>query len=205
MLTKNLVKHVYISPLSYEIIGCPYPGTPPAYIGDVPSGLFVQLDKITDAAEAVDHIQDGTNLFISGFTAGYPKLIPKQLVRRANEGERFKINVYAGASTGDAVDGILSEAGIIGWRRPYMSNRSMRELINKEEIAFKDDHLSRLSAEVRAGNWGVPHVAVVEAVAITEKGHLIPTLSVGNTPTYVREAQKIIIEISSEPPMPFII
>jgi len=158
------------------------------------------LDKITNVAEAARHIQNGSNLFISGFTAGYPKLIPKQLVRRVNEGERFKINVYAGASTGDAVDGILSEAGIIGWRRPYMSNRNMRKLINMEEIAFKDDHLSRLSAEVRAGNWGEPHVAVVEAVAITEKGHLIPTLSVGNTPTYVREAQKIIIEISLEPP-----
>ena len=31
-----------------------------------------------------------------------------------------------------------------------------------------------------------------------EKGELIPTMSVGNTPTYVREAGKIIIEISSE-------
>lgn len=154
--------------------------------------------KITDAAAAARHIVDGTNLFISGFTAGYPKLIPKELVKRTMEGERFKVNLFAGASTGDSVDGILAEAGVVNWRRPYMSDRFMRERINTGEIHFKDDHLSQLAGEVRSGNWGKAHVAVVEAVAVTKKGHLIPTMSVGNTPTYVREAEKIIIEISQE-------
>lgn len=158
------------------------------------------VDKITDPATAAQCIQDGTNLFISGFTAGYPKLIPQELARRAEAGEDFKVNLFAGASTGDLVDGLLAKAGLVAWRRPYMSDRAMRELINTNKIAFKDDHLSSLPAQVRAGNWGRPHVAVVEAVAITEKGYLIPTMSVGNTPTYVKEAEKIIIEISSDPP-----
>ena len=158
------------------------------------------MDKVTDPDTACLHIQDGTNVFISGFTAGYPKLIPQALVRRAEGGEQLKINLFAGASTGDQVDGVLARAGLIGWRRPYMSDRFMREMINNEQILFKDDHLSRLSAQVRDGGWGGAHMAVVEAAAITEKGHLIPTMSVGNTPTYVREAEKIIIEISAEPP-----
>lgn len=158
-------------------------------------------DKITDPATAASHIQDGTNLFISGFTAGYPKLIPQELVKRAETGEQFKINLFAGASTGDMVDGILARADLVAWRRPYMSDKIMREKINRGEIAFKDDHLSQLSANVRAGEWGRCDVAVVEAAAITEKGHLIPTMSVGNTPTYVREAKKIIIEISAISPL----
>ncbi|WP_319524112.1 succinate CoA transferase [uncultured Desulfosarcina sp.] len=157
------------------------------------------LDKVTDPDAACQHIQNGTNVFISGFTAGYPKLIPQALVRRHKAGEQFKINLFAGASTGDAVDGVLAEADLVDWRRPYMSNRCMRQKINQGKIHFKDDHLSRLSAQVRDGNWGKADVAVVEAVAITKKGHLIPTMSVGNTPTYVREAEKIIIEISAEP------
>jgi acyl-CoA hydrolase len=70
--------------------------------------------KICNPSAAVDHIQDGTNLFISGFTAGYPKLIPRELVRRAENGEHFKIN--------------------------------------QAKTAFKDDHLSQLSAKVRADN-----------------------------------------------------
>ena len=121
-----------------------------------------------------------------------------ELVRRATAGETFKINLFAGASTGDSVDGILAEAGVVAWRRPYMSDRTMRRQINADLIKFKDDHLSRLAGQVRAGDWGAAHVAVVEAVAVTEKGHLVPTMSVGNTPTYVREAEKIIIEISPE-------
>jgi acetyl-CoA hydrolase/succinyl-CoA:acetate CoA-transferase len=157
-------------------------------------------DKVTDPATAAAHITDGCNLFISGFTAGYPKLIPQELVRRARSGERFQINLFAGASTADSVDGILAEAGLVAWRRPYMSNRVMREMINCDRINFKDDHLSQLSQQVRAGDWGPAHVAVVEAAAITEKGHLIPTMSVGNTPTYVKEAEKIIVEISAGPP-----
>ena len=156
-------------------------------------------DKITDPQTAAGCIQDGTNVLISGFTAGYPKLIPRELVQRSQAGENFKINLFAGASTGALVDGILAEAGLVAWRRPYMSDRTMREKINANKIFFKDDHLSSLSEQVRAGNWGEPHVAVVEAVEIDEKGHLIPTMSVGNTPTYVREAEKIIIEISNLP------
>lgn len=155
--------------------------------------------KITDPATAAAHIQDGTNVFISGFSAGYPKLVPQELVRRKHKGETFKINLFAGASTGDQVDGILSAADLVAWRRPYMSDRGMRRMINQGLIRFKDDHLSRLSAAVRAGEWGPCNVAVVEAVAVTAKGHLIPTMSVGNTPTYVREADKIIIEISPDP------
>ena len=156
-------------------------------------------NKVTDPTTAAKHIHDGTNLFISGFTAGYPKLIPLELARRAASGEQFKVNLFAGASTGDEVDGIMAEAGVIGWRRPYMSSSAMRKKINENKILFKDDHLSRLSAQVRAGNWGKADVAVVEAAAITKKGHLIPTMSVGNTPTYVQQAEKIIIEISSDP------
>jgi|GEM_PF-1917424 len=156
-------------------------------------------DKVTDARTAAAHIQDGTNLFISGFTSGYPKLVPKELVRRARGGEQFKINLFAGASTGESVDGILAEAGVVAMRRPYMSDKTMRRRINDNLIRFKDDHLSMLAGQVRAGNWGAVDVAIVEAVAITEDGNLIPTMSVGNTPTYVKKASKVIIEITREP------
>ena len=157
-------------------------------------------DKITDSKQAAEHIVDGTNLFISGFTAGYPKMIPLELARRADSGEQFKINIYAGASTGDLVDGLLSKTGIVNWRRPYMSDSNMRKKINRNEILFRDDHLSQLSAQVRSGNWGSMDVTVVEALAITEKGHLVPTMSVGNTPTYVKCADKIIIEMADNEP-----
>ncbi|MCF8033957.1 MAG: acetyl-CoA hydrolase [Desulfarculaceae bacterium] len=157
-------------------------------------------DKICTPAEAAAHITDGNNLFVSGFTAGYPKLIPAELVKRAEAGEKLKVNIFAGASTGDAVDGVLARAGLVGWRRPYMSDRFMRAAINHNEIMFKDDHLSGLSAAVRAGRWGPVDVAVVEVAAVTSRGNLIPTLSVGNTPAYLKMADKIILEVSNVDP-----
>ena len=163
-------------------------------------GYAPLLDKISDGESAARHVKNGANVCISGFTSGYPKIIPLELARRAQNGEQLKINLFAGASTGDLVDGLLAKADVVGWRRPYMSDRSMREKINREEILFKDDHLSSLSYHVRQGNWGPVDVAVVEAISITKKGHLIPTMSVGNTPTYVREAEKIIIEMSNSEP-----
>jgi len=153
--------------------------------------------KITDAASAAAHIKDGTNLFVSGFSpAGYPKLVPQELAKRAKAGEKLKVNLFAGASTGDDLDGVLAEAGVVASRYPYMSSRSMRQRINTGEILYKDEHLSQTSAQVRSGSLGSVDVVVVEALAITEKGHLIPTMSVGNTPTFVREAEKVIIEMS---------
>ena len=154
------------------------------------------LDKITSAEEAASFIKNGDNIFISGFTAGYPKLIPRELARRAAAGEKLTINLYAGASTAEQVDGVLARAGVVGWRRPYMSDRDMRNLINQARINFKDDHLSQLAISVRSKQWGNIDVAVVEATAITEDGHVVPTMSVGNTPTFVKYADKIIIEMS---------
>ncbi len=159
-------------------------------------------ERVTDAASAARHIKDGSNLFVSGFSpVGYPKLIPRELARRAQAGEHLRLNLYSGASTGDDLDGVLAEAGVVMRRQPYMSARAMRKLINQGDILFKDEHLSFTSAQVRAGGLGSVDVAVVEALAVTEKGQLIPTMSVGNTPTFVREAKKIIIEMSDACPL----
>lgn len=159
-------------------------------------------DKISDPATAARHVVDGSNLFVSGFSpVGYPKLIPAELAKRAASGERLRFNLYSGASTGDDLDGVLAEAGVVIWRRPYMAAKAMRQRINQGEILFKDDHLSFTSAQVRSGGLGRVDVAVVEALAINEKGHLIPTMSVGNTPTFVRQADKIIIEMSDACPL----
>lgn len=159
-------------------------------------------DKITDPATAARHVKDGSNLFVSGFSpVGYPKLIPAEVAKRAKAGEHLRINLYAGASTGEDLDDVLAEAGVVVWRRPYMAAKAMRQRINRGDILFKDDHLSFTSAQVRSGGLGGVDVAVVEALAINEKGHLIPTMSVGNTPTFVRQADKIIIEMTDACPL----
>ena len=159
-------------------------------------------NKVTNAADAAKHIKDGMNLMVSGFSpAGYPKLIPAELAKRAGAGEKLSLNLCAGASTADDLDGVMAKAGIVKKRSPYMGDRVMRGYINKGLIDYQDSHLSQCAADVRSGRMGKVDVVVVEAVAITDKGHLIPTMSVGNTPTFVKMAEKIIIEMSDAYPM----
>jgi acyl-CoA hydrolase len=51
-------------------------------------------DKITDPPIAADFIKDGDNLLASGSSlAGYSKLIPGELAKRAKAGESFRINL----------------------------------------------------------------------------------------------------------------
>jgi len=159
-------------------------------------------DKITDPATAAGLIKDGMNLYVSGFSpAGYPKMIPRELAKRAESGEKLRLNLYAGASTGDDLDGVLARAGVVKSRQPYMGDRIMRAKINAGEIAYKDEHLSQFAGVVRSGQLGPVHVVVAEALGITDKGHLIPTMSVGNTPTFIMKAEKVIIEMTEAFPL----
>ena len=159
-------------------------------------------EKITDAVHAAAHIKDGMTVMVSGFSpAGYPKLIPAELAKRAQNGEKISLNLCAGASTGEDLDGVMARAGVVRKRWPYMGDRSMRDQINKGVIDYQDIHLSQFAEKVRSGLLGPCDVTVVEAVSITSKGHIIPTMSVGNTPTFVRMADKIIIEMSDALPM----
>jgi succinyl-CoA:acetate CoA-transferase len=54
---------------------------------------------------------------------------------------------------------------------------------------------------LRYGFHGDVDVAIVEAIAITENGGIVPTTSVGNTPAFVELAKKVIVEINTAQPM----
>ncbi|MCA9725436.1 MAG: acetyl-CoA hydrolase, partial [Kurthia sp.] len=153
--------------------------------------------KVMSAEEAARIITDGMTLGLSGFTrAGDAKAIPMALVDRANAGEKFKVNVFTGASLGSDIDALMSDAGIVNKRLPFQLDRTMRSHINKQDMYFVDQHLSVTAEYLRQNAIDAIDVAVVEAVAITEDGMLIPTTSVGNSPIYVQTAKKVIIELN---------
>ena len=140
----------------------------------------IQLrERIVSPGEAASWIQDGMTLGLSGFTrSGDAKAVPFALVKRA-ETESFKVNVYTGASLGSDVDKLFAEAGIINKRLPFQADPSMRKKINSGEMYFIDQHLSHTSEWVRSNVLPTIDYAIVEAIAITEDGMLIPTTSIG--------------------------
>lgn len=160
------------------------------------------LPLIMSADDAARLITDGMAVGISGFTnAGYPKVVPHALAEQIKNGRKVKIALYSGASVGPEVDTELTEAGAIAKRIPYQTNSALRKAINDGKVGYVDMHLGRSPEFVAAGHVRKPDIALVEALAITEDGHLIPTTSVGNTPTYVAEADAVIVEIAMSKPL----
>lgn len=163
-------------------------------------GLKELTDKIMTAEEAAALIQDGSVVGMSGFTrAGDAKVVPMALVERSKN-EKFKIDVYTGASLGPEVDKYLAEAGVIRKRGPFQADSGIRNLINSGDITYVDAHLSHNAELVRQGIIGPIKHAIIEAVAITEDGMIIPTTSVGNSPIFVEYAENVIIELNISHP-----
>ncbi len=81
-------------------------------------------------------------------------------------------------------------------RLPYQTDNTIRKKINEGDVLYIDQHLSHTAELVRAGVLPEIDFAIVEAVAITEDGMIIPTTSVGNSPIFVKHAKNVIIEIN---------
>ena len=151
--------------------------------------------------EAALFIKDGDTVSFSGFSpAGAAKVVPKAIASRARDehekGNRFKIRVLTGASSGHIVDDELARAEAVSWRAPYQSGSVLRRQINRQEVEYVDMHLSHVPQAVAEGLFGRIDFAVVEATEITSDGRVFLTTSIGASPTYLRYAEKVIIEIN---------
>lgn len=155
---------------------------------------------VVSPEEAASWIEDGMTLGFSGFTrAGDAKAVPQALVKRAEQ-EKFKVNVYTGASTGPYVDKLFAEAGIINKRLPFQAEPVMRKEINKGNMQFVDQHLSHTAELIRNHILPTIDYAILEAVSLTEDGLIIPSTSVGNSLLFAQHAKAIIIEINLAQP-----
>lgn len=154
-------------------------------------------EKVMSAEEAAQFIKNDMIVATSGFTpSGYPKSVPLALAKRA-ETEEIGITLITGASVGDELDGALSRAGVLKRRFPYQTNKGSRDGINDGSIMYQDMHLSHVPQFIEYGFFGNIDIAIVEAIAITEDGNIIPTTSVGISPQAVSEADIVIVEINT--------
>lgn len=153
-------------------------------------------NKVMSAEEAASLIQDGMTVGMSGFTrAGEAKAVPMALAERARKSP-MKINLFTGASLGNDLDKIMTEAGLLARRSPFQADATLRGAINAGEVMFFDQHLSHTVEMMRNKQMKKPEVAIIEAVAITEQGHIVPTTSVGNSASFALFADQIIVELN---------
>ncbi|MVA79273.1 succinate CoA transferase [Agrobacterium vitis] len=159
------------------------------------------MDKLVTADEAAAMIEDGMTIGMSGFTrAGEAKAVPMALAERARK-HPLKITLMTGASLGNDLDKTLVEAHVVSRRMPFQADPALRKAINAGEVMFIDQHLSETVEQLRTGQIAPVDIAIVEAVAITEHGGIVPTTSVGNSASFAILAKKVIIELNLSQPI----
>ncbi|GAA0677263.1 acetyl-CoA hydrolase/transferase family protein [Rheinheimera tangshanensis] len=153
--------------------------------------------KVMSAEQATDFIKDGMTVGMSGFTrAGEAKAVPQALAHKAKT-QPLKISLMTGASLGNDLDKALTEAGVLARRMPFQVDSTLRKAINNGEVMFIDQHLSETVEQLRNHQLKLPDIAVIEAVAITEQGHIVPSTSVGNSASFAIFAKQVIVEINT--------
>lgn len=170
------------------------------------------LDKVCDGKTAATMIQPGDILGISGFTpCGYPKITMHELAERMKQ-TPFQVDIWTGASTGSQIDGELVEVNGIRNRMPYQTNGTLRKAINAGQINYFDLHLSYVAQQIREGfftNVKGEHVtgpdfAVIEACKIVKRDGeigIVTTTAIGNSPVFVSQGKKVIIEVNTTQPV----
>lgn len=157
-------------------------------VGDLP---------LRDASEITGEIAADETLLVSGFgSVGYPKEIPLAL---ANSNRDLSLTVISGGSVGNEIDSELVKADAIDRRYPYQAYLPAREAVNTREMAFKDRNISTLGDEIQYSELTDGGIAVVEALAVGTDW-LIPTMSIGQTPAFVENADRIIVELNRSVP-----
>ncbi|WP_181244396.1 acetyl-CoA hydrolase/transferase family protein [Halomonas sp. ND22Bw] len=157
-------------------------------------------DRLRSAEQAAALIEDGMTVGMSGFTrAGEAKAVPLALAERAAR-DPLSITLMTGASLGNDLDRLLTEANVLARRMPFQVDTTLRRAINDGRVMFMDQHLSETVELLRNHQLADLDVAVVEACAITEDGGIVPTTSVGNSASYALLADRVIVELNLAAP-----
>jgi len=166
----------------------------------MPNSSSCPFPKLTPE-EAAALISNGATVAFSGFAnAGAAKVVPGAIAARARQlhesGAPFKIRVLTGSSSGNNIDEELAIAEAITWRAPYQSSPTLRKQINRQEVEYVDMHLAHAPQVLAAGFFGRLDYGIIEATEVTRDGRVYLSSSIGASPTYLRYADRVILEIN---------
>lgn len=157
--------------------------------------------KVCTPEQAAGLIPEHGVVAASGYTAaGDPKATLLALAARGRAGEIHKIDLITAAQLSGEVENALAEAGILDRRAPFTVSGAVRRLANLRQIRYVEAAMGKMPRVFAAGSFGVPDVAVVEAMGLDEDGRMIPTTSVGMTQLMCQKAGRIIVELNTAQP-----
>lgn len=159
-------------------------------------------EKVVPPETAAEMVTDGMTIATSGYRhEAFPRAFFKALADRAEKGLVKNINLWSACLLGHGVEGVLAQAGALTRRLGSHGDSSLRKVINTNQVACNDIRSEMLSQMIRSGQLGQLDLAVVDAVAITESGGIVPTHGMADIAGHVRAAKKVVVEIDHGLPM----
>lgn len=156
------------------------------------------LSKVVSPEIAASVISDGMIIGVSGATySSGPRSVFRALAERGRRGELKDLSLWAGSLVCKEIDGLAAESGILKRRLGSIGDSTIRKYINARLIHGNDVKTEGFPQNIRSGVFGKLDVAIIEAVAITEKGHIIPSSSVLEAANQVEMADIVIVELNS--------
>ncbi|GHV54359.1 acetyl-CoA hydrolase [Deltaproteobacteria bacterium] len=157
--------------------------------------------RIMPADEAASFIKNGMNVAMGGYTScGYPKVISSELVARKKRGEELAIHLLTGSMVGPEIHEALGEAGVLSRFAPLITSKILAGQANAGEAHYVEQPMNRLPRLLRGRAFGSLDVAVVEAVAVTREGYIVPSNSGGMIPNFLEAAKQVIVEVNTAQP-----
>jgi len=154
------------------------------------------LAKVTSVGGAVKFVRDGMTVGMGS------DLVPfcRELERQEREGRRLRLQLWSGVAFLNA-DRRLGKLGAI--RRRLGQQVLLRGPINAGQVEYLDAPLGFFYQSIRAGELGRLDLAVVEAVAVTREGNLIPGYRLHDMPNFIQAADRVIVQLSAAYPPAF--
>ncbi|MDY6843609.1 MAG: acetyl-CoA hydrolase/transferase C-terminal domain-containing protein [Thermodesulfobacteriota bacterium] len=151
--------------------------------------------KVVSPEKAAEIVKDGMTIAGSG-----GRLFFDALAERGKRGEVKDINFWSQAPIFMGFDSALLEAGILKRRLGSVGNPNIRKAINSGLVANNDMRPEIWPQMIRSGALGKLDIAVVDAMAITEDGHIVPTLGVADGATYAELADMVVVHLNTSLP-----
>ncbi|MEG2104185.1 MAG: acetyl-CoA hydrolase/transferase C-terminal domain-containing protein [Oscillospiraceae bacterium] len=149
--------------------------------------------RVMSLSDAASLIKPGMTIALSGFSTGYPKAIPCEILR---QGTAKDLKVFSGAAKGDGLLTAIAHSGMVSRFGAFQLGREMRKTINRGEIAYSDIHLSQLAHKLKNGTYGKIDFAIIECCKIKEDGGIVPSLSAGIVDAILDCADKVLLEVN---------
>ncbi len=157
-------------------------------------------DRIVAPDAAAALVKSGMAIGTAGdSTRGFPSAVFLALAERARNGLVKDLTLVT-SSLPEQMEGWLAEAGALKRRLGSYGNASLRKLINAGKVSCNDVRAETLSYMVRSGSLCKVDCAIVDAVAITEEGFIVPSHAPVDIASLMEAADQVIVEIDGSLP-----